>query len=151
MAQSDGLSAQERAAVKQRAAELKDQAKRAKAADRLAAETTAQQERISTLPDGDRQLAERIQALVAEVAPQLTPKLYYGMPGYASSDGKVVVFFRSGQVDKTRYSTFGVSPLAALDEAGGCWPTSWALVDPDETAWTQLSEVIRRAAATPQA
>lgn len=145
---SEGLSAPERAAVKQRAAELRAEAKRAKIAERTAAEAAEQAAKIAQLPDGDRELAERLQTIVAEVAPKLTPKLYYGQPGFAA-DGKVVVFFRSGQQDKLRYSTFGVSPLANLDEESGCWPTSYALTDPSEAAWAQLAEVIRRAVEPP--
>ena len=80
------------------------------------------------------------------VAPELQPKLYYGQPGYAR-DGKPVVFFRSGQMDKERYSTFGVTALAQLDDASGLWPTSYALADPSEEAWERLGEIVRRAAA----
>ena len=139
------FSAQERAAIKQRAAELKAEAKRAKGAERAAAEAADVLTKIAQMPDGDRELAEHLHALVAEVAPEPSPKLYYGQPGYARG-GKVVVFFRSGQLDKTRYSTFGVSTEAALDDASGLWPTSYALSEPTEAAWEQLAEVVRRAA-----
>ncbi len=138
------FSAQERAAIKQRAAELKAEAKRAKGAEKAAAEAADVLAKIAQMPDGDREMAERLHALVAEVAPELSPKLYYGQPGYAR-DGKVVVFFRSGQLDKTRYSTFGVSTEAALDDASGFWPTSYALIEPTEAAWEQLAGVVRRA------
>ncbi|MEJ1920791.1 DUF1801 domain-containing protein [Microbacterium sp. KHB019] len=140
-----GFSAEERAAMKQRAAELKADAKRAKGAAKAAAEKAEQLAKIAQMPDGDREMAERLQEIVESVAPDLAPKLYYGQPGYAR-DGKVVVFFRSGQMDKERYSTFGVSAQAALDEPTGFWPTSYALIDPTEKAWEQLSEVVRRAA-----
>ncbi|MCI0158360.1 DUF1801 domain-containing protein [Leifsonia shinshuensis] len=139
-----GFSAPERAAIKQRAAELKAEAKRAKGAEKAAAEAADVLAKIAQMPDGDRELAERVHTLVAEVAPELSPKLYYGQPGYARA-GKVVVFFRSGQLDKTRYSTFGVSTEAALDDASGFWPTSYALIEPTEAAWEQLAEVVRRA------
>ncbi|CAH0171136.1 MULTISPECIES: DUF1801 domain-containing protein [unclassified Microbacterium] len=140
-----GFSAEERAAMKQRAAELKADAKRAKGAAKAAAEKAEQLAKIAQMPDGDREMAERLHEIVESVAPDLAPKLYYGQPGYAR-DGKVVVFFRSGQMDKERYSTFGVSAQAALDEPTGFWPTSYALIDPTEKAWEQLSEVVRRAA-----
>lgn len=139
-----GFSAEERAAMKQRAAELKAEAKRAKGAEKAAAEAADVLTKIAQMPDGDRELAEGLHAIVAEVAPGLSPKLYYGQPGYAR-DGKVVVFFRSGQLDKTRYSTFGVSTEAALDDPSGLWPTSYALIEPTEAAWERVREVVRRA------
>lgn len=144
-----GFSAEERAAIAQRAAELRAEATRAKGADRAAEKAAAEAAdvaaKIADMPDGDRELAERLHSIVAEVAPGLSPKLYYGQPGYARR-GKVVVFFRSGQQDKTRYSTFGVSTEAALDDASGFWPTSYALSDPTEEAWKRLREVVRQAA-----
>ncbi len=130
--------------MKQRAGELKAEAKRAKGAEKAEAEAADVLEKIAQMPDGDRELAERLHTIVAEVAPALSPKLYYGQPGYAR-DGKVVVFFRSGQLDKTRYSTFGVSTEAALDDASGFWPTSYALIEPTEEAWERVREVVRRA------
>ncbi|MEJ6489151.1 DUF1801 domain-containing protein [Leucobacter sp. USCH14] len=143
----DGFSREERAAMKTRAAELKAEAKRAKSAEKAAAEAAEVDAKIESMPDGDRQMAERVHRIVADVAPGLTPKLYYGQPGYAR-DGKVVVFFRSGEMDKLRYSTFGVSPNAALDEESGFWPTSYALIDPTDAAWKALTDVVRRAGAT---
>lgn len=141
-----GFSAQERAAMKARKAELKAEAKREKDAEKAAAEAADVRAKIETMPDGDREMAERLHALVAEVAPDLAPKLYYGQPGYYRG-GKVVVFFRSGQQDKLRYSTFGLSPEAALDDDSGLWPTSYALIEPTEAAWKQIAEIVRRAAA----
>lgn len=143
---SDGFSRDERAAMKTRAAELKAEAKRAKHAEKAAADAAEVVAKIKTMPDEDRRMAERVHRIVAEVAPELAPKLYYGQPGYAR-DGKVVVFFRSGQMDKLRYSTFGVSPTAELDHASGFWPTSYALHEPTEAAWQALTEVVRRAGA----
>lgn len=146
---SVGLSAQERAAMKQRAAELKAEARRAKSAEKAAAAEAEVLAKIKSMPDGDRQMAERLHSIVTTVAPHLTAKLYYGQPGYAS-DGKVVVFFRSGQMDKERYSTFGVSATAALDDPSGCWPTSFALIDPTEQAWEHLADVVKRAVPVPE-
>lgn len=147
MTKSDagGFSAQERQAMKERAAELKAEAKRAKGAEKAAAEEAELLAKIAQMPDGDREMAERVHQIVARVAPSLAPKLYYGQPGYARG-GKVVVFFRSGQMDKERYSTFGVSAQAALDAPSGFWPTSYALIDPTEKAWEQLAEIVERAA-----
>ncbi len=142
-----GFSEQERTAMKERAAELKADAKRGKKADKAAAEEADVLAKIAQMPDGDRAMAEHLHAIVTKVAPDLSPKLYYGQPGYAQG-GKVVVFFRSGQMDKQRYSTFGVSPRAALDDHSGFWPTSYAITDPTEKAWVQLAEIVQRAATT---
>lgn len=144
-----GFSAQERAAMKERAAELKAEAKRSRSAQKAAAEETELLAKIEQMPDGDREMAQRVHAIVTTVAPDLAPKLYYGQPGYARN-GKIVVFFRSGQMDKERYSTFGVSTQAALDENSGFWPTSYALIDPTEQAWEELGDLVRRAAGTQQ-
>lgn len=144
-----GFSAQERAAMKERAAELKAEAQRSKSAQKAAAEEAELLAKIEQMPDGDREMAQRVHAIVTTVAPDLSPKLYYGQPGYARN-GKVVVFFRSGQMDKERYSTFGVSTQATLDEDSGFWPTSYALIDPTEQAWEQLGDIVRRAAGTQQ-
>ncbi|GAB3457379.1 DUF1801 domain-containing protein [Kineococcus endophyticus] len=141
----DGLSPQERDAAKERAAEQKTQARRAKAADRAAADAADVLAKIAAMPDGDRALAERLHRTVAEVAPDLAPKVYYGQPGWARG-GKVVCFFRSGQGDKLRYSTVGLSPEAALDDPSGLWPTSYALTaEPTEEAWAQIAALVARA------
>lgn len=138
----DGFSAAERAAVKDRAAELKAEAKRAKGAEKTAAEAADVLAKIAAMPDGDREMAERVHSIVATVAPDLAPKLYYGQPGYARG-GKVVCFFRSGQMDKERYSTFGFGVEAKLDTPDGLWPTAYALQDPSEQAWDRLAEIVR--------
>jgi len=137
----DGFSAEERTAMKARAKELKDDAKRSKAADKAAADEADVLAKIAQMPDGDRQMAERVHTIVADVAPELSPKLYYGQPGWAR-DGKVVCFFRSGQQDKERYSTFGFSSQAGLDNGDGFWPTSYALSDPSEQAWSELGRLV---------
>ncbi|PRB13254.1 DUF1801 domain-containing protein [Microbacterium sp. MYb62] len=139
-----GFSAEERAAMKDRATELKAEARRAKGAEKAAAEEADVQAKIAQMPDGDREMAERVHAIVSTVAPDLAPKLYYSQPGYAR-DGKVVCFFRSGQMDKERYSTFGFSVHADLDTDDGLWPTAYALQDPSEQAWERLGEVVRHA------
>lgn len=141
-----GFSEQERTSMKERAAELKTAAARSKKADKAAADEADLLAKIALMPDGDREMAERLHGIVSEVAPDLAPKLYYGQPGYARA-GKVVVFFRSGQMDKERYSTFGVSQQAVLDDSSGFWPTSYALTDPTEEAWQQIADIVQRAAA----
>lgn len=102
--------------------------------------------KIGQMPAGDREMAERLHSIVYSVAPDLSPKLYYGQPGYARK-GKVICFFRSGEMDKARYSTFGFSPQAALDSSDGFWPTSYALENPSEAAWEAIAELIRSATA----
>lgn len=141
---TDGFSAQERAAMKGRAAELKTEARRARGAQKAAAEAADVPAKIAEMPDEDRAMAERVHEIVTTTAPELAPKLYYGQPGYAR-DGKVVCFFRSGQMDKERYSTFGFSVLAQLDAADGLWPTAYALRDPSEQAWERLRDLVRQA------
>jgi uncharacterized protein YdhG (YjbR/CyaY superfamily) len=118
-----GFSAQERAAMKVRAAELKAEARDAGSKDKAEAVMRA---KVDEMPEPDRAMAERLSEIVTEVAPDLTPKLYYGQLGWARG-GKVVVFFRSGLVDKQRYSTLGFSSQAKHDDDGGLWPTSYAL------------------------
>lgn len=142
----EGLSAEERAAIKERAAELKTQSRRAKGAEKAAADEADLLAKIAEMPEADRSLAERVHEIVTTVAPDLAPKLYYGQPGYARG-GKPVCFFRSGQMDKERYSTFGFSVQADLDDSAGLWPTSYALINPTESAWEQLAALIKRAAS----
>lgn len=141
---SGGFSEQERAAMKERAAELKAQRRRGRGADKAAADEADVLAKIARMPEPDRTLAERVHAIVTTTAPELAPKLYYGQPGYERK-GKVVCFFRSGQMDKERYSTFGFSAEANLDDESGLWPTSYALAEPTEEAWKRLTEIIERA------
>jgi uncharacterized protein YdhG (YjbR/CyaY superfamily) len=115
---SKGFTAEERAAMKERARELKaEQAKADGESDVLA--------KIAEMPEQDRAMAERLHAIVTDGAPDLSPRTWYGMPAYAK-DGKVLCFFQSAQKFKTRYATFGFSDKANLDE-GAMWPTSFAL------------------------
>ncbi len=118
-----GFSAEEKAAMKERAAELKAEAsrKRGKKADGEA-DLLA---KIAEMPEADRALATRIHAIVKEVAPSLSPKTWYGMPAYAR-DGKVVCFFQGAAKFKTRYATLGFTDSANLDE-GDMWETSFAV------------------------
>lgn len=139
-----GFSEQERAAMKQRAAELRKEATSGKR-DKAATDEADVLEKIEQMPEQDRALAQRVHAIVTAVAPDLAPKLYYGQPAYARK-GKVVCFFRSGLMDKERYSTFGFSAEASLDDASGLWPTAYALTEVSETAWDRLAELVRQAA-----
>ncbi|MET1156821.1 MAG: DUF1801 domain-containing protein, partial [Arthrobacter sp.] len=90
--------------------------------NKAAADEAAVLSKIAEMPLPDREIAERLHHIVIAAAPGLLPRLWYGQPAYAKS-GKVVCFFRSGQVDKTRYSTFGFNEDANLDEKDGMWPT----------------------------
>ena len=150
--EEDGaLSAQERTSLKERTSELKAQSRRAKAADKAAADLNDVLAKIAQMPQEDRALAQRVHDLVTTAAPHLAPKLYYGQPGYAR-EGKLMCFFRSGQMDKLRYSTFGFSVEADLDDASGLWPTSYALTtDATDEAFERIGELVVRASGQPQA
>ena len=121
--QADGFSAEERAAMKERAAELRAEGKKgAKKADGLQAVLDA----IAKMGPEDRALAERVHVVVTDTAPGLSPKTWYGMPAYANEDGKVVVFYQDSGKFSYRYSTLGFQDTAHLDD-GDLWPTSYAL------------------------
>ena len=100
--------------------------------------------KIADMAADDRALAETIHEIVADAAPELEPKLWYGQPAYARK-GKVVCFFRSGAGDKERYSTFGFTPEANLDERSGLWPTSYAVAELGPTARKTIAELVERA------
>jgi uncharacterized protein YdhG (YjbR/CyaY superfamily) len=120
---SDGFTAEERAAMKQRAAELRAEGKKgAKKADGLQAVL----DRIAEMAPDDRALAERVHMTVTATAPELLPKTWYGMPAYANADGKVVVFYQDSGKFSYRYSTLGFQDAANLDD-GDLWPVSFAL------------------------
>ncbi len=129
----EGFSAEERAAMTERANELKTASRRGKRANPADAENDVLA-KIAEMPEPDRALAERFHAIVRANAPHLTPKLWYGMPAYAR-DGKIVCFFQSAHKFGTRYATFGFNDLATLDD-GAMWPTAFALtaVTTDEEA-----------------
>jgi hypothetical protein len=139
------FSAEERAAMKDRAAELKAEGRRASAEEKAAADAAAVQAKIADMPQPDRSTAERLHAIVTEAAPELLPKLYYGQPGWAKAGGKVIVFFRSGLVDKARYSTLGFSVQAKLDEKGGLWPTSYALEEVTDDSAKTIAKLVEKA------
>ena len=115
---SQGFTAEERAAMRERAAELKAEARKADGEKALLA-------KVAEMPKPDRVMAERIHAIVKANAPDLSPKTWYGMPAYAR-DGKVVCYFQSADKFDSRYATFGFNDTANLDD-GAMWPTSFAL------------------------
>jgi uncharacterized protein YdhG (YjbR/CyaY superfamily) len=129
--ESDGFSAAERAAMKERAAELRAEGKKgAKKADGLQALLDS----LAEMAPDDRGIAERVHVVVTENAPDLLPKTWYGMPAYANEDGKVVIFFQSSGKFSYRYSTLGFQDTANLDD-GEMWPVAFAL-----TGWSPAVE-----------
>jgi len=130
------FSAEERAAMKERQRELRAQAAGADGeVDVLA--------KIAEMPQPDRAMAERIHAIVKQAAPGLTPRTWYGMPAYAK-DGQVVCFFQAAAKFKARYSTFGFSGNAKLDD-GAMWPTSFALTEISTGVEKEITELVKRA------
>jgi len=134
----------ERAAMRQRKAELREQAKGGKGAAKKEREAQACRDAIDALAGADRTVAERLHAVVTEEAPELEPKTWYGFPSYAR-DGKVVVFYQPASKFSTRYGTVGFSEDAHLDD-GVFWPAAFAVLDVDDAVERQLRELVRRAA-----
>jgi uncharacterized protein YdhG (YjbR/CyaY superfamily) len=141
--ESDGFSAEERAAMKARAEELRAEGKKgAKKADGLQDALDS----IAKMAPADRALAERVHVAVTANAPQLSPKTWYGMPAYANADGKVVVFFQDSGKFKYRYSTVGFQDAANLDD-GDLWPVSYALQKWSPVVEQKLAELVKAAIA----
>ena len=135
-----GFTADEKAAMRERAREAKAEARRG--ADRAAGEKDLLA-KIAEMPESDRVIAERIHAIVTATAPDLSPKTWYGMPAYAR-DGKIVCFFQAADKFKARYATFGFNEDAHLDE-GAMWPTSWALTKLTAADEKKIAELVKRA------
>ncbi len=141
---SEGWTDQERAAMKERARELKAEGRRSSRAAKGDGEGDVLA-KIAEMPEPDRAMAERIHAIVKASAPALSPKTWYGMPAYAR-DGKVVCFFQSAHKFNARYATFGFSDTANLDE-GTMWPTSFALTELTAADEARIGELVKRAAS----
>jgi uncharacterized protein YdhG (YjbR/CyaY superfamily) len=139
---SKGFTDEERAAMKDRAQELKTEARRGPRADRADGES-AVLAKIAEMPESDRVMAERLHAIIKASAPLLSPRLWYGMPAYAR-EGKVVCFFQSAQKFKTRYATFGFSDAANLDE-GALWPVAFALKELTAAEEARIGALVRKA------
>jgi uncharacterized protein YdhG (YjbR/CyaY superfamily) len=137
---STGFTAEERAAMKERARELKAEARASKDKD---AGEKAVLGKIAEMPEPDRAMAERLHAIIKAAAPALSPKTWYGMPAYAR-DGKVVCFFTPASKFNERYSTFGFQPAANLDE-GAMWPTSFALKELTPADEARIAELVKKA------
>jgi uncharacterized protein YdhG (YjbR/CyaY superfamily) len=140
---SKGFSDEEKAAMKERAKELKAEAR----ADKNKAEgESAALAAIAALPEPDRAMAKRLHAIIQASAPALSPKTWYGMPAYANKDGKVVCFFTPASKFNSRYATFGFNDDANLDE-GAMWPTSFALKELTAADEAKIAALVKKAAS----
>ena len=135
---SPGFTTEERAAMRERARELKAEGGKADGERDLLA-------KIAEMPKADRAMAERIHAIVKKSAPHLSPKTWYGMPAYAK-DGEVICFFQSAGKFKARYATFGFSDKANLDQ-GAMWPTAFALRELTAAVEKQIASLVNKAAS----
>jgi uncharacterized protein YdhG (YjbR/CyaY superfamily) len=133
---SKGFTAEERAAMRERAREQKAQAQKADGERDVLA-------KIAEMQGPDRAMAERLHEIVKASAPELSPRTWYGMPAYAR-DGKVVCFFQSAEKFNTRYATFNFSDKANLDE-GAMWPTTFALKELTAAEEAKIGELVKRA------
>ena len=141
---TQGFTAEEKAAMRERAKELKAEARANR--DRAAGESDVLA-KIAEMPESDRVMAERIHAIVSASAPQLMPKTWYGMPAYAA-DGKVVCFFKGAHKFDSRYATFGFNDPANLDD-GSMWPTSYALTKLTPADEKKIAALVKQAATNP--
>jgi uncharacterized protein YdhG (YjbR/CyaY superfamily) len=139
---SKGFTDEERAAMKERAQELKAEARRGPRAEKAGGESDVLA-KIAEMPQPDRAMGKRLHAIIKASAPALSPKLWYGMPAYAK-DGKVVCFFQSAQKFNSRYATISFSDKANLDE-GAMWPTSFALKELTATEEAKIGALVKRA------
>ena len=137
---SGGFTAEERAAMKEHAKEMKAAARRGRAKAEGEADVLA---KIAEMPESDRVMAERIHVVVTANAPDLTPRTWYGMPAYAR-DGKIICFFQAADKFKARYATLGFNETANLDE-GAMWPTSFALTELTATEEARITALVKKA------
>jgi uncharacterized protein YdhG (YjbR/CyaY superfamily) len=139
---SKAFTDEERAAMKERAREVKATARRGSRASEADGESDVLA-KIAEMQEPDRVMAERLHALIKASAPELAPRTWYGMPAYAK-DGKVVCFFQGAQKFKTRYATFGFSDKANIDE-GAMWPTSYALTELTADVEARIGALVKKA------
>ncbi|MGE3783934.1 MAG: iron chaperone [Alphaproteobacteria bacterium] len=140
--QPDAFTGEERAAMRERAQELKAAARRSGRADKADGEHDVLA-KIAEMPEPDRSMAERLHALIKASAPELSPRTWYGMPAYAKQ-GSVVCFFQSSQKFKTRYATLGFSDKANLDD-GRMWPTAFALKELTAADEAKIAALVKQA------
>jgi uncharacterized protein YdhG (YjbR/CyaY superfamily) len=138
----EGLTVEERGAMKERTKELKAEARRGARAGKADAEHDVLA-KIAELPEPDRVMAERIHAVITASAPALSPKTWYGMPAYAK-DGKVVCFFQAADKFKSRYATFGFNDAANLDD-GAMWPVAFALTELTAADEARIVALVKKA------
>ena len=138
---SPGFTDEERAAMKERAQELKAEARANKNKAEGESDVLA---KIAEMPEPERAMAKRLHEIIKASAPALSPKTWYGMPAYANKDGKVVCFFQSAQKFKTRYASFGFSDEANLDE-GALWPVAFALKELTASEEAKISALVKKA------
>jgi uncharacterized protein YdhG (YjbR/CyaY superfamily) len=136
-AKKTGFTAEERAAMRERAKELKAAASKEEAEKDVLA-------KIAEMPKSDREMAERLHAVITKSAPGLAPRTWYGMPAYANEEGKVVCFFRAAEKFKDRYATFGFNQAAKLDD-GAMWPTSFALTKLTRADEKKIAALVKQA------
>ena len=136
-----GFTDEEKAAMKERAKELKAEARAGK--DKAEGES-AVLAKIAEMPEPDRVIAKRLHAIIKASAPGLLPKTWYGMPAYANKDGKIVCFFQSAHKFNARYATFGFNDTANLDE-GAMWPTSFALKKLTAAEEAKIGALVKKA------
>jgi uncharacterized protein YdhG (YjbR/CyaY superfamily) len=139
---SKGFTDEERAAMKERAQELKAEARRGPRGRKADGESDVLA-KIAELPEPDRAMAERLHALIKASAPALSPRTWYGMPAYAK-DGKVVCYFTPASKFKERYATFGFNDKANLDD-GSMWPTSFALKELTAAEEARIGALVKKA------
>jgi uncharacterized protein YdhG (YjbR/CyaY superfamily) len=139
---SKGFTDEERAAMNERAQELKAEARRGPRADKAGGESDVLA-KIAQMPEPDRAMGKRLHEIIKASAPTLSPKLWYGMPAYAK-DGKVLCFFQSAEKFNSRYATFSFSDEANLDE-GAMWPTSFALKELTATEEARIGALVKKA------
>jgi uncharacterized protein YdhG (YjbR/CyaY superfamily) len=137
---TQGFAAEERAAMKERAKELKAEARANKSRAEGESDVLA---KIAELPEPERAMARRLHAIITASAPVLSPKLWYGMPAY-TKDGKIVCFFQSAQKFDTRYATLGFNDTANLDE-GAMWPTAFALKELTAAEEERIGALVKNA------
>jgi uncharacterized protein YdhG (YjbR/CyaY superfamily) len=138
---SAGFTDDEKAAMKERAKELKEEARASK--DKADGES-AVLAKIAEMREPDHALAKRLHTIIKASAPGLSPKTWYGMPAYANKDGKIVCFFQSAQKFNARYATFGFNDVANLDE-GALWPTSFALKELTPAIEAKIAALVKKA------
>jgi uncharacterized protein YdhG (YjbR/CyaY superfamily) len=141
---TEGFTAEERAAMKDRAQELKASARRGSQASKGDGESDLLA-KVAEMPEADRVMAERVHAIIKDNVPALSPRTWYGMPAYAK-DGNVVCFFQSASKFKARYATLGFSDKADLDE-GAMWPTSYALTKLTSAVEAKIIDLVKKAAS----